>query len=166
MKTWLRYGTRALRLTFSAAGRASRAEVLACGVSLILLNLLLSGTASLFLSGDALKWARLGIPALIVLPCFALFVRRAHDLNFSGLWTLPIPILALQNLSLDLVTLSAGWDARGSVEAVTRYLDWLLFPAFALVCLALVCIPGTRGTNRFGPDPRAITPPASGPETA
>lgn len=160
LRTWLHHSARAVRFAFVGQGRASRAEVLAWAAALILLDFALSAAASAALSGVALKWALLAMRTVIVLPSFALFIRRMHDLGLSGWWSLPIALLAIQNLVLEIVTLAIGWSVRSGVEAVTRYLDWLLFPAFALACIAMVCIPGSRRRNRFGPDPRSAAAPA------
>lgn len=160
IKSWLRRSAKTFRLTFSLSGRASRADVLGWGASLILLDLILSIIARQTLSGTSLRWALLTIPAVIVIPSFALFARRMQDLNLSAWWSLPVVVLALQNLALNVITVSVGWSARASMEAVTRYMDWPLFPAFAIACIAMACLPGTRGSNRFGLDPRNLPTPA------
>lgn len=160
VKIWLGRSLKTLRLAFTPSGRASRSEVLGWAASIILLDLILTAIARQAVSGVPLKWSLVIVPAVIVVPSFALFARRMHDLNLNGWWSLPLLALAAQNLLLDIVTLTVGWGARSTVEAVTRYIDWPLFPAFGIACIAMACLPGTRGSNRFGPDPRHLPTPA------
>ncbi len=61
------------------------------------------------------------------LPMLALTVRRLHDLDRSGLWFL-------------------GYVILSDIPYAGRMLD-------ALVLIAM-CVEGTGGPNRFGPDPK------------
>lgn len=65
------------------------------------------------------------------IPMLALTVRRLHDLDRSAWWFLGYVILA-------------------DIPYLGRMLD-------ALVLIAM-CVEGTRGPNRFGPDPNASSP--------
>lgn len=81
----------------------------------------------------------------LCIPGLAVAVRRLHDTNRVGWWVvMPVaPILFL-------------------MVAVVGELDFAIVPRIAMVAmllgsialLALMCVPGTRGPNRFGPDPK------------
>jgi len=73
----------------------------------------------------------------------SLTVRRLHDLNLSGWWILAIWIVpaALEAGAVQWLNNPQLGSTLSSVVALLIGL-WL--------CLA----PGTRGANRFGPDPR------------
>jgi len=63
----------------------------------------------------------------IIIPGIAVTVRRLHDRDMSGWWYLGVAVL-------------------GQVP----YLGALIQLGF----LVLMCLPGTPGPNRFGPDPK------------
>ena len=61
----------------------------------------------------------------------AVTIRRIHDLNFSG-WFLVLYYVAL----------------FGAL-AINKYLYWLV----VLAGIVVLCLPGTKGTNKYGSDP-------------
>jgi uncharacterized membrane protein YhaH (DUF805 family) len=98
--------------------------------------------------GDVVPVALLGMGILEVcvtlvflLPTIALGVRRLHDSGRSGIWMLLIygpwasTLLASENRALSLVSAGALIVGGGA---------WLI----------QMLLPGTRGTNRYGTDPR------------
>jgi len=101
------------------------------------------------------KWfARAAVDIVIFVPCLALFSRRLHDQGLSGWWAL----LLLPNLPMNL------YQSYRAVFAVINP-AWLFQPdpldswrllliPVGLVVLVLFLRPGTRGPNRYGPDPR------------
>ena len=85
-------------------------------------------TAESFTTGFYVGAGLLGIITLaIFIPALAVTVRRLHDRDMSGWWYLGVIIL-------------------GQVP----YLGALVQLGF----LVLMCLPGTPGPNRFGPDPK------------
>lgn len=86
---------------------------------------------NLFAGGVGLSAVGLGIYGLYALaafiPSIAVTVRRFHDRDMSGWWYL-------------------GLLAAGLIPFVG-------FIA-SIALLVLMCLEGTRGTNRFGPDPK------------
>lgn len=82
----------------------------------------------------------------LLVPTLAITVRRLHDVDRSG-WLVLVPIVpAFLTVSL-------------------FYFSWLLGVVFALVTLLgsayliyLYVLPGMAGPNRFGPDPKGVTP--------
>lgn len=169
IRSWLHLALQTLLGTFSLQGRSTRSEVIGWFVLVTLLNAVLLALASLLLSGAALAWTQIAVPAATTLPAFALLVRRMHDIGLRGWWSLPLIIVGFKNLALDAISQTAGWGLRGNIEAVTRYLDWALLPAFAFVYLLVLVAPGTSGGNRFGPNPRLAStnaPPPTSPPSA
>ena len=70
----------------------------------------------------------LGLYALaVIVPSIAVTVRRLHDRNMSGWFVLLFIVLSA--IPLVGILVSIGW-------------------------LVLMCLPGTPGPNKFGPDPK------------
>lgn len=84
-----------------------------------------------------------------LIPYLAVSVRRLHDTDRSG-WFVLLPLLplfiALGVLVAGAVSMKPAFMVIGGVALLA-----------ALICSILVlvwyCQPGTRGSNRFGPDP-------------
>ena len=82
-------------------------------------------------------WPVLFMMLVILWPTTAVCVKRLHDLNLSGWWTLSI-------------------FAVPYVSYAIHVSAWII----VLVAIALLClIPGSRGANRFGSDPLAQAGP-------
>ena len=80
----------------------------------------------------ALVLPKLWLTAAFTWPMATLYVKRLHDLNFSGWWVFAMPFLA--------------WAASTYNGSSLQYAMWS--------CIAgLGILPGTRGDNRFGSDP-------------
>jgi uncharacterized membrane protein YhaH (DUF805 family) len=158
-------------------GRASRTEfflflgfqVMALGLCVGLALSSLSGIDKD--AGEALGGllAALGAAGLLMmvfaLPNSAVLSRRLHDSNRSALWmSLLLPdVLAQMVLILSagqvIRLAAAGLDTQAMIDAVMSAAgSSLLVSTLAILCrLALfimTLMPGTRGPNRFGPDPR------------
>ncbi len=81
----------------------------------------------------------------ILVPSLAVSVRRLHDIDRSGWWLLA-PILPVM-LGMIFLFLSSF------------LLGGLLMAAWVIVVIVLLvwlCMDGTRGPNRFGPDPKSV----------
>ena len=86
----------------------------------------------------------------MLIPNLAVQVRRLHDTDRSGWWLLGPLALYLAGAALMLAALLGGTGGAG-------VLGTLLFAAGAIgfvVLLVFFCLDGTRGTNRFGADPK------------
>lgn len=95
----------------------------------------------------------------LILPWIALFIRRLHDIDFSGhwIWIMIGPWLASIVLTMGGAAAAISGSLNASVLATSvgsalnliALLGWLI-----LMILALLT--GTRGVNRFGEDPRGV----------
>lgn len=153
------------RDAFSFAGRSTRSEML--WFNLLLATANGAGTAIFRLGADtpaALKivWAVLWFPPLITVS-----VRRLHDQDRSA-WWMAIPGAAMLIFAIAaMLPQSPGglhfsfmlWNLHPAPGLATTLLS-TLFVALLLATLVLDFLPGTRGANRYGPDPRETLAPA------
>ena len=79
----------------------------------------------------------------------ALVFRRLHDRNKSGWWILPFYLAPVTLALAARAMLDKGANLAGGLAALAELALWL----WAFVEVGLLS--GTRGKNRFGPDPRA-----------
>lgn len=89
---------------------------------------------------------------LIFIPALAVTIRRLHDSDRTGWWAaIPYGL----NLILLLLTFAAvaAPAALALVAALGSLLSFLGFIA-SIVLLVFMFLSGTRGPNRFGPDPK------------
>jgi uncharacterized membrane protein YhaH (DUF805 family) len=93
----------------------------------------------------------LGVVALfpVAWAVIALLFRRLHDRNKSGWWVLLFYVTPLMLAAVARVLLDGGSNLYGGLLALAE----LAIGLWAFVELGL--LRGTRGQNRFGPDPRA-----------
>jgi uncharacterized membrane protein YhaH (DUF805 family) len=83
------------------------------------------------------------------LPQLSVTVRRLHDTNRSG-WFIFMPAL----VGICAVVASIFMGIGAGDDALPLLLLILSAPAIAYLWFFIVlCLPGTHGTNRFGPDP-------------
>jgi len=141
--------------TFDFGGRSGRSAFLAYIVISQIIAALVGFTAIWFLDVTMHQRLAFTLQVLAIAPLPALAVRRLHDFGFSGRWGLILIALIIRALALDGIGLLAGEDIRSLIEGPLSYIDWLLFlPCIALYVL-LLAAPGTRGDNRYGPNPQA-----------
>jgi uncharacterized membrane protein YhaH (DUF805 family) len=93
-------------------------------------------------------------PQIVTIPmtfffavCYAaVSIKRLHDRNKSGWWIVPFIV------ATGLYDQFGGW-LGGSWAAV--FIGWATYIAFVWGLVEMYCLKGTRGPNRFGPDPLA-----------
>ena len=100
----------------------------------------------------------------MLIPSIAVGVRRLHDTDRSGWWLggfyllygLYIVMLlgSMGSLMGGAMTGAAPNPAQvsGGMFAATMVLGLVMF-VYAIALFVFYCLPGTRGSNRFGPDP-------------
>lgn len=130
------------RRYFDFSGRSRRKEYWMFVLLLLIVyalagGLMFSGGLATLMAGGASGlafspafWIGAGVAGIFVLfaiiPSVAVTVRRLHDRNLSGWWYLGIIVLS----------------ALPKIGFVGN-----------IALLVLMCLPGDRGANRFGPDP-------------
>jgi uncharacterized membrane protein YhaH (DUF805 family) len=135
---------------FSA--RSRRTEVGYYWIAASLMNAVLGFILQMLLSGAALAVAIDLVGLILLVPYFALFVRRLHDMNQSGWWAMILPLGALAALPRAIAQINRD-DAAPFAQHGFTLVDGLMLLVLVAV-LAMTVTPGTIGPNRFGPDPR------------
>lgn len=119
-----------------------------------------------------LDWTLLGrenaflqalVNLFLFLPSLAVSVRRLHDTGRSGVNMLLYLIFSLLALVVSFVVLlSAGLLAYGAAKSMSLGLTVFFGATFAVwfgwavVLIVWFCIDGTKGDNKYGPDPKEI----------
>ena len=134
------------------SGRAPRAEywwyTLAIVVAAIVIGLV---EGMLGLSGAVGTYGPISLIFMLALlvPGLAVTARRLHDTNRSGWWMLiavvPYALMAI------LAVMAAGAGSMAGLAGAG--LVGILALIGAIVLLVFMVLPGTRGTNNYGPDP-------------
>ena len=134
-------------------GRAPRAEywwyTLAVIVAAIVIGIV---EGILGLDGTVGPYGLLSLVFMLALlvPGLAVTARRLHDTNRSGWWMLiavvPYALMAV----LGIMAATSG-SAMGALAVVGLFSIVALIGAIAL--LVFMVLPGTRGPNKYGPDP-------------
>jgi uncharacterized membrane protein YhaH (DUF805 family) len=133
------------------SGRSRRTEVIYYWIATALLAVVANfavGTAVSFqtslLFGNALQ-------LVLMVPMFALFVRRLHDQDRSGWFGLLLPFSVL--LSIPRVLTELHGDVAEIIAQKTTPTG-IAAGLCALAVFVLCLLPGSSGANRYGPDPR------------
>lgn len=137
-------------------------------VSTALMILLISvGGAALFSGGDPTALAAAGGSFMLIMGLYGLFslamlipsiavgVRRLHDTNRTGWWLLaPLAPYILMFVAVGLSASSPDSGAAGILAMV----GGLAVLALGITLLVFMFLEGTRGPNRYGPDPKGRAP--------
>jgi uncharacterized membrane protein YhaH (DUF805 family) len=157
-----------LRRYADFSGRSRRKEywMFVLGVILVYLLLLAIGmtmAGSALVSGDAeaLVFGGGGLTLITVLtgivwlgliiPTLAVGARRLHDIDRSGWWL-------LIGYGPWLLGIVLSFTGSGLLTGLLSFLSLIGF----VVLLVFSVLDGTRGPNRFGPDPKADEPGGAG----
>jgi len=169
----LKLAWRAISGVATFKGRSRRTEIFYYWLAMLVLSLLLSPFKDPLLeqfAGDR-SWQEQqllseAVGFLPVIPAFALFVRRVHDQDRSAWWALLLPPMLAVSVykSLRFILLEPQTGAV-TLPDLPGWVSLVGLP-LALAWLTLVLFPGTRGPNRFGPDPRDEDPRAARLPTA
>lgn len=101
---------------------------------------------------------------VLLIPSIAVQARRLHDTNRSGWWLggfyllYAVYIFLLFGAMGSMMAAAASGvqpdpsQGLGAMFGVTMIVGLAIF-VYAIVLLVFYCLPGTKGANRFGPDP-------------
>ena len=93
------------------------------------------------------------VPFLLILyPSLAAATKRLHELGYSAAWCVPLFAPGAVSTLIDVAGLGGTSDQP---SLLSHLANWPNYAAAAVFVVLLGCVPGTRGENRFGPDPRA-----------
>lgn len=117
------------------------------------------------LSGFLLWLGLYGLAGLaLILPYLAVLARRLHDIGQTAWWMLLLapsalwPFLAGQTMAGAIARTSAGEGAAAGGAIVQAFAQGMLILMIAGACslalFVMTLLPGTRGPNRHGADPR------------
>ncbi|RYF20411.1 MAG: DUF805 domain-containing protein [Oxalobacteraceae bacterium] len=87
----------------------------------------------------------------LLVPSLAVLVRRLHDVNRSGWWALPIPILLPALFFLYAMTLFDLGSEAGKQIILSAGVLLVALTGFGISLLVWTCRRGMPGPNRFGP---------------
>ncbi|WP_205480770.1 DUF805 domain-containing protein [Sphingomonas arenae] len=145
------WAMRPLKRFAEFSGRSPRAEYwwfyLGYIVLSVLLNIITNISAIL---GMVLSLASL----VLIIPFIAVGVRRLHDIDRTGWWLLaPVVPYALgfAMIGTAVFTNPEGIAASGGFGVGMIFFGIGLI--LALVVFVFTLLPGTKGSNRYGPDP-------------
>jgi uncharacterized membrane protein YhaH (DUF805 family) len=94
----------------------------------------------------------------LLIPTLAVSVRRLHDTDRSGWWLLaplaglPVFLIGLAGTGISVLQ-PGGTPNFGGMFAILA-IGGLLTLGFGIMVFVFTCLDGTRGPNRFGPDPK------------
>lgn len=146
---------RTLRGTFDFRGRSRRTELLVYWIAAAIAASL-TGYVTDWLAFPANRLASLAVTLLLILPCFALFIRRLHDQERTGRWALLLPAFVALSIyqALEFALLTPPPELAHRLPAMPWWVDVIGLAIWAVVMLFTIA-PGTDGANRYGPDPRS-----------
>ena len=152
------------------SGRSRRMEywmfqlfLLLVYVALMVLMMILGGGA-LMSGGDPTAVMAAGGAALIVgglymlfalamfIPSLAVSVRRLHDTNRSGWWILA-PLSGYVIMLIGTV-MAAGSPDNPGIGGILAMIGMIAVIGLGLTLLVFMFLEGTRGPNKYGPDPK------------
>jgi uncharacterized membrane protein YhaH (DUF805 family) len=137
-------------------GRARRAEYwwfvlinILVGLGISVLDILITASFGLVLHLSTIYYLA------ILLPGAAVTVRRLHDLNASGWWFVGLVLFSMVTWVLAMGALF-GLAFAPAGFAFEWFLGlFVVGQVLGLIFVFFMCRRGTRGENRFGPDPLA-----------
>lgn len=146
--------SRTIRASLDRSGRSDVAELTHYVLCVVLFHLAVGLVLMLALDAPAQAIARDVFLVIYFIPVPALMIRRLRDQERSAAWVwLAVPGMALW-LARKVLALVPEPAMPFGIDQIAWPLDW--FGGLAnLVLIVLLLLPGTKGPNRFGPDPRA-----------
>ncbi|MDO4691828.1 MAG: DUF805 domain-containing protein [Porphyromonadaceae bacterium] len=124
----------------------------------------ISSVAPTGMAGDLRMMSLMLAFSLISLPPFlTICIRRLHDINRSGWWALAILVMMI--LWYAMIFFDPTSDSAESLMLMmgTNAILGIVSVALSLTLIIFFLKAGTRGDNRYGPDPKAL--PSTGAES-
>lgn len=92
---------------------------------------------------------------LLLIPFFSAFIRRLHDTNFPAWVAFPVFIIFVlgSQVSIPITLLNIGTI----LHTVYAQAGLIISQILTIGSIGLLCLPGTRGDNKFGPEPTIIS---------
>jgi uncharacterized membrane protein YhaH (DUF805 family) len=155
---------------FSAAtrfsGRSTRGEFWPYMLSLVILYIVVFviGVAAMFngvASPVAIMFPALGI---LILLAWAAVARRMHDVDWSGRWMTAYVVATFIFIALFFCFYAAAMTPGSEPQfgiMIPAMAVSMIANVLGLLILVICVLEGTRGDNRFGPDPLDKTRPIS-----
>ena len=150
-RTGIQWGFEPLRKYATFSGRAPRSEYW----WFYLLTVLVQGFAATVDNVSGSEYAGYAIALALALPWTAVYVRRLHDLDRSGWWTLA-PLSGLIPAAIGLAVGGPALFAKTGPSGpglVLAGIGALVFFGICILQFVWLCTRGTSGPNRFGDDP-------------
>ena len=143
---------RTVQGTFDFRGRSRRTEVIYFWIATALAGVILGFPLVIALPVEQSVAANDALRLLLVVPMFALFVRRLHDQDRSGWWGMLLPLSIALSVPAILTSLSNDTTMAFRPQ---RFSAFSMIEIVVQIAILILCfLPGTPGDNRFGPDPR------------
>jgi len=132
------------------SGRAPRAEYWWFWLGYMALNIVIQ-----ILTRISTMFGLLGLVYLaLIIPMIAVGVRRLHDTNRSGWWLLAPAVPYLIGFALIFPAIMSGTaSANPFLNFGPAMVFMLIGFVMAIAVFVFTVLPGTKGANRFGPDP-------------
>lgn len=126
------------------SGRSNRGEYWWAVLGLFLINIALTVVDRVLIGAETFEPLSTIWSFIVMIPNFALSVRRLHDIDRSGWWVLgPVVLWLIAGFALSTAI------ASGSAMALPVLLV-IVAIGFTLVLLVWACQPGDPRPNRFG----------------
>ena len=99
----------------------------------------------------------------LLMPSLSITVRRAHDINLRAWWLLlwiVVPLLLfIGSCYLENFMFPVPYDEDPEMIdepfcVLPLLVIFVVWPLLFIMLIGVLCLPGTKGTNRFGPAPR------------
>ena len=142
------------------------------GLAFSILMIAVAGAG--IMSGDPTQMVAVGGIALVLyllyclvglvffIPSLAVTVRRLHDTNRSGWWILApvVPYVLMVVATMTLIGSVGTKPDQSTVGMMAMIVMVFLLAAAVLgiVLLVFLFLEGTKGPNKYGPDPKSPTP--------
>ena len=150
------YATLPVRKYANFRGRARRAEYWWYTLAILIAYVITSVLDNMLGMSDMVGGTYGPLTALLALgtlvPSSAVAVRRLHDTDRGGWWLL---LFLIPYLILGVVVGMAATQGNGMGALASAGLLSLVILILAIVLLIFLVLNGTRGDNRFGPDPKS-----------